>query len=485
MAFSPRSNKERKNRFSIDPELSAISMVSPTRALSVRQRSRAPPIPAREVRKAQRAASLSRGSLLSGNPLIQAGLSNRVVSELLALNKARTTQARARERAGERAERLAPTFTEEQLEKAAEREARATWQKKIDDLTQSLTDAWDEYLSRHYEQTGVELKDKDPDFLKMAQREVGPFFFNRRTKKAVFKPTSPMSAQDIFSKGVIYKGKGRSRGKAKKPRRRFSDSDMPVVGLKSRPTPLMLQRQNEERMAQQNYLSKMKGMKGKYKSELDELSEKVGGRRRRKTESESESEEEELCGGGYNEDVFDLRGLADGSMKYSQLSDSLKNSIRDIEVTPATFYPFPSYTIEEIYLDLGPDNDKKLARYLKANPFIVDRLIKTWKKQNPQPLNPNAVEYNAEDKSHSFIPDFYYTDRSDTEFWNLPRRVMSAMNMYESEYQPLVDNKEDNRTVDSFFAGRGRCMPRFHSREYHGRGRLGFDNPLPGSTRGW
>jgi hypothetical protein len=238
-------------------------------------------------------------------------------------------------------------------------------------------------------------------------------------------------------------------------------------------------------MAQQNYLSKMKGMKGKYKSELDELSEKVGGRRRRKTESESESEEEELCGGGYNEDVFDLRGLADGSMKYSQLSDSLKNSIRDIEVTPATFYPFPSYTIEEIYLDLGPDNDKKLARYLKANPFIVDRLIKTWKKQNPQPLNPNAVEYNAEDKSHSFIPDFYYTDRSDTEFWNLPRRVMSAMNMYESEYQPLVDNKEDNRTVDSFFAGRGRCMPRFHSREYHGRGRLGFDNPLPGSTRGW
>jgi len=416
MAFSPRSNKERKSRFSIDPDLAAISMASPTRALSQRQRSRAPPIPAREVRKAQKAASLPRGSLLSGNPLIQAGLTNRVVTELLALDRARVTQAKARERAAESAERFAPTFTEAQLDKKARMEARAAWEKRIQDLEQKLIDSWDDYLSHHYETTGEELKDKDPDFLKMAQNEVGPFFFNPRTKKPSFKPTSPLSAREIFSKGVIYKGKGRRRGSRRKS---MSDSD------------------------------------------------------------------EEMRGCGLNEDIFDLRGLADGSMYYSQLSDRLKNAIRDIEVTPATFYPFPSSTLEEIYLDLGPDNDENLAKYLKVKKYIINRLIKTYKSQSKSSLNPDAVEYKPrQEYIYSGVPDYSYNDRADTQFMGLPPTMMSVVNMAEPNYSQ-EDDREGSRTADSFFAGRGRCMPRFHSREYHGRGRLGFDNPLPGSTRGW
>jgi len=406
MAFSPRSNKERKSRFSIDPDLSAISKASPTRALSQRQRSRAPPIPAREVRLAERAASLPRDSLLSGNPLIQAGLSNRVITELLALDRARKTQAKARERAGESAERFAPTFTEAQLEKKARMEARAAWEKRIQDLEQKLIDSWDDYLSYHYEKTGEELKDKDPDFLKMAQNEVGPFFFHPKTKKPSFKPTSPLSAREIFSKGIIYKGKGRRRGS------------------------------------------------------------------RRKSMSDSESDEE-MRGCGLNEDIFDLRGLADGSMYYSQLSDRLKNAIRDIEVTPATFYPFPSSTLEEIYLDLGPDNDENLAKYLKVKKYIINRLIKTYKSQSKSSLNPDAEEYKPrQEYIDSGVPDYSYNDRADTEFMGLPPTVMSVVNAAEPD------------NVDSF-AGMGHCYPRFHSREYHGRGRLGFMNPLPGSTRGF
>jgi hypothetical protein len=326
-----------------------------------------------------------------------------VVTELLALDRARVTQAKARERAAERAERFVPTFTAEQLEKKARMEARAAWEKRIQDLEQKLIDSWDDYLSHHYETTGEELKDKDPDFLKMAQNEVGPFFFNPRTKKPSFKPTSPLSAREIFSKGVIYKGKGR--------RKSMSD----------------------------------------YESESDE----------------------EMRGCGLNEDIFDLRGLADGSMYYSQLSDRLKNAIRDIEVTPATFYPFPSSTLEEIYLDLGPDNDENLAKYLKVKKYIINRLIKTYKSQSKSSLNPDAEEYKPrQEYIDSGVPDYSYNDRADTEFMGLPPTVMSVVNAAEPE------------SVDSF-AGMGLRYPRFHSREYHGRGRLGFMNPLPGSTRGF
>ena len=417
MAFSPRSNKERKSRFSIDPDLAAISMASPTRALSQRQRSRAPPIPAREVRKAEKAASLSRGSLLSGNPLIQEGIGNRVVTELLALNRARKTQQKARERVAERAERYAPTFTEEQLEKAAEREAKAAWEKRISDLEQKLIDAWDDYLGYHYETTGEELKDKDPDFLKMARNEVGPFFFNRRTKKAIFKPTSPLSAREIFSKGVIYKGKGRRRGKAK-------------------------------------------------------------------YESESDSDEE-MRGGGYKDIRKDLKDLFNGEVFFSQLRDETKDAISNIPVFPDVpnweFRNKPLRYVHHKYGRTQAEKDLSVFNFLEENPIVEEKIMSVVRKMKPQ-MSADATEFVPQ--SSGFFPDYSYNDRADTQFMGLPPTMMSVVNMAEPNYSQEND-REGNRTADSFFAGRGRCMPRFHSREYHGRGRLGFDNPLPGSTRGW
>jgi hypothetical protein len=319
----------------------------------------------------------------------------------------------------------------------------------------------------------------------MAQNEVGPFFFNPRTKKPSFKPTSPLSAREIFSKGVIYKGKGRRRGKAKKPRRKFVDDDMPVVGLKSRPTPLMLQRQNEERMAQQNYLSKMKGMKGKYKNELDELSEKVGGRRRRKAESESESEEEELCGGGYKDILKDLKDLFNGEVFFSQLRDETKYAIAEIPVFPDVpnweFRNKPLRYVHHKYGRTQAEKDLSVFNFLEENPIVEEKIMSVVRKMKPQ-MSAEADEFVPQ--SSGFFPDYTYNDRADTQFMGLPPTMMSVVNMAEPNYSQ-EDDREGSRTADSFFAGRGRCMPRFHSREYHGRGRLGFDEPLPGSTRGW
>ena len=420
MAFSPRSNKERKSRFSIDPDLAAISRASPTRALSQRQRSRAPPIPAREVRKAQKAASLPRGSLLSGNPLIQAGLTNRVVTELLALDRARVTQAKARERAAESAERFAPTFTEAQLDKKARMEARAAWEKRIQDLEQKLIDSWDDYLSHHYETTGEELKDKDPDFLKMAQNEVGPFFFNPRTKKPSFKPTSPLSAREIFSKGVIYKGKGRRRGKKSKAKYEYdSDSD------------------------------------------------------------------EEMRGGGYKDILKDLKDLFNGEVFFSQLRDETKYAIAEIPVFPDVpnweFRNKPLRYVHHKYGRTQAEKDLSVFNFLEENPIVEEKIMSVVRKMKPQ-MSADADEFVPQ--SSGFFPDYTYNDRADTQFMGLPPTMMSVVNMAEPNYSQ-EDDREGSRTADSFFSGRGRCMPRFHSREYHGRGRLGFDNPLPGSTRGW
>ena len=369
------------------------------------------------------------------------------------------------------------------MEKAAEREARAVWQKKIDDLEQKLTDAWDDYLSHHYETTGEELKDKDPDFLKMAQREVGPFFFNRKTKKASFKPTSPMSAREIFSKGVLYKGKGRRRVKAKRSRakRRYSDSDLPVVGLRSRPTPLMLQRQSEEQMAQQNYLSKMKGMKGRYKNELEDMTEKMGGRRHSMSDSDSESDEE-MRGGGYSDIIEDLKNLFSGEVFFSQLRDETKKAIADIPVFPdVPNWEFSNKPLSFVYKKYGRvqhEKDLSVFNFLEENPIVEQKIMEGVMPR----MNADAGDFVPEREDGLSVPEYRYNDKAEGQFVNLPSNVMSVVNMADPSYT----QRGDNSNVDSFFGmGQRRNMPRFHSREYHGRGRLGFDTPLPGSTRGW
>jgi len=68
------------------------------------------------------------------------------------------------------------------------------------------------------------------------------------------------------------------------------------------------------------------------------------------------------------------------------------------------------------------------------------------------------------------------------------RKPPSALNANAVEFvMPHQLSDEDKLLTEATTAyqrGRGKYA-RFHSREYHGRGHLGFMNALPGSTRPW
>jgi hypothetical protein len=94
----------------------------------------------------------------------------------------------------------------------------------------------------------------------------------------------------------------------------------------------------------------------------------------------------------------------------------------------------------------------------------------------PQALNPNAAD---------FMPRLPPKPYGENPFnYDAANRLVFQRSFWEGNQNPYLPHSVAS-AVGNVLDGEGHPRYRFHSREYAGRGRLGFMNPLPGSSRAW